>query len=241
MRREVLTAKNLSRNLKEHEEAFKSRNGYEVEPPPEVDGDVSGIIAQIVLLEKVSERVINEAARKIRDLSERKIKYMRASLMIYQAMGYKDRQEAAAFNSDPDFIANRNFGRKDPGVLADEITAERLKRLARAKELLTPFFDEVKSWDNFGWFGAFASVPDSKARFLAAAIQYVAERLPDAEHEYRLGIVCALSWRFRPMRPERRKCARVFWIGTGADVYQVAQELGDVYWPKTKGETPPEQ
>lgn len=237
MRREVLTAKSLSRNLKDHEEAFKSRNGYEVEPPPEEDSDVSGIIAKFVLLETVSDKAVRQAGTKIRDITERSIKYMQGVRMIYNALGYRDLQEALKANPDPEHVINRNYGRRDPGGVAHEITDAKKEAQDKAVELLTPYFEEVNTWEETDFFNDVmigAGFPGQN-QFYAAAIQYVDKMVGDRSLEDRLALVCVISRRYRAWKPERRKCARVYWIGEAAVVYLAAKRLGAQYWPNPKG------
>jgi hypothetical protein len=143
MRREVLTAKSLSRNLKEHEEAFKSRNGYEVEPPPMYGTEISGIIAEVMKNKHVTQKEIQEAGRLIRIASEKKILLNVGSRMVYKAMGYVDFQDAKKRNEGKDYFENLNFDRKDLNAVHAESVANEKAIKDKVKEQIRPYFEKV--------------------------------------------------------------------------------------------------
>lgn len=137
------TAKRPSKTLGEHAEAFKSRNGYEVEPPPDTSGEIQSIIAEVMLLKFVTRKEIQDAGRLIRAASGEKFRLNEGSRMVIQAMGYVDFQDMAKRNEDLTKIENLNFDRKDLGAVQQEITAERRGKIERIKAHIRPYFDRV--------------------------------------------------------------------------------------------------
>jgi hypothetical protein len=143
MRREVLTAKSLSRNLKEHEEAFKSRNGYEVEPPPEYGTEISGIIAEVMKNKFVTHKEIMDAGRLIRIASDKKFLLNVSARMVFKAMGYVDYQDAKERNEGKEHFENLNFERKDLAAVHEETLIAEKAVMDKVREQVRPIFEEV--------------------------------------------------------------------------------------------------
>lgn len=149
------SAKRPSKTLGQHEEAFKSRNGYEVEPPPDTSGEIQGIIAEIMKLKYVTRKEIQEAGRLIRIATDQKFRLNEGSRMVMQAMGYVDFQDMSKRNEDLTKIENLNFDRKDLGAVQQEISAERRAKIDRIKAYIRPYFDRVFALPrDLEWFPA---------------------------------------------------------------------------------------
>lgn len=138
----VLSAEHHSKNLKEHREAFESRNGV-LEPPIDPENEVSSVFATCLAKESVTTREIAQWAKSIRKLSERKIKHLGGITLLYRALGYKDQQEALTNLDATGKIPNRNYGCKDVAGLCEEITEERRSARRALVKLLGPLFSRI--------------------------------------------------------------------------------------------------
>lgn len=138
-----LTAKRPSKTLKEHEEAFKSINGFEESDPKDYTTEISGIVADVMTHKCVTRKMVQDGGRLIRDVTERKIRLNQGARIILSAMGYVDLQDAGKKNEGLEYFVNLNYDRKDLVSLSQEITAEHLRLVAEAKVQLRPMFERV--------------------------------------------------------------------------------------------------
>ncbi len=108
-----LTANRRSKTLGQHEEAFKSRNGYVVEPPPDTSNEIGSVIAEFMQFKKLTREEIREGGRHIRKMGGLKIPSNQVARFIYNAIGYNDYADAVKQNQGKDYFENLNFGRRD--------------------------------------------------------------------------------------------------------------------------------
>lgn len=138
-----LTARRPSKNLKDHEEAFKSRNGYEVEPLPDPSTEINGIIAEIMKLQKVTHKEVLEGGRLIKLVSEKKFRLNQGARLIWKAMGYVDFQDAQKRNEGRDYFENLNFSRKDLAAINNEVSAAEREVIDKVKAHIRPTFERI--------------------------------------------------------------------------------------------------
>lgn len=138
-----LTAQRPSKTLGEHAVAFKSRNGYEVEPPPDTSGEINGVISELVLMKYVTHLEILEAGRLIRRLSEKTIRHNHAMRMIYKALGYVDYHDAVKHNGTSERFENLNFDRKDLVGINQDVNTQEEAIYEAVAAYIRPYFDRV--------------------------------------------------------------------------------------------------
>ena len=138
-----LTAKRRSKTLKDHEEAFMSINGRLEDALPDPSTEISGIIAEIMKLPKVTRKEVNEAGRLIRNASGKKIRLTEGSRMVWKAMGYTCFSDANKHNEGKEYFDNLNFDRKDLlAITAEYSAAERIAK-DKVKAFVRPMFEKV--------------------------------------------------------------------------------------------------
>jgi hypothetical protein len=140
---DTLTARRASKTLKDHEEAFKSINGYEVEPLPDPTTEINGIIAEIMKLQRVTHKEVQEGGRLIRIASEKKLRLNIGARMIWKAMGYIDFQDAQKRNEGKDYFENLNFDRKDLAAINNETNAAERAMKDKVIAHIRPTFERV--------------------------------------------------------------------------------------------------
>lgn len=138
-----LTAARPSRTLGEHEDAFKSRNGFEVEPPPDTSGEISGIISEVMQLQFVTRKEIMEAGRLIKNLGIKRTPLSVAARQVYKALGYVDYQDAMLRNGNPDRFENLNYHRKDLAAINQEINTREKATIDNIIAFIRPYFERV--------------------------------------------------------------------------------------------------
>lgn len=232
MRRITLTAARRSKNLKEHEEAFKSVNGVAPTPIPEEGTEISGIIATIMVQDTVTRTAVNKGARQIRDLSERKINYTRAGRMIYEAMGYKDCQDAQKQNGNNEIFNNLNFDRKDLAKIVSEIDEKRVNGINQSLTVLRPYFEALLPLPSEE---VFAQVENhlSKDDFHTLAREYSSRlNLDYTRTEWRYFFL-ALAWRYRNTLNHhiRKEMGNMRWIAGRYEVNEAAELLANELFP----------
>lgn len=243
MRREVLTAKSLSRNLKEHEEAFKSRNGYEVEPPPEYGTEISGIIAEIMQLKIVSRKEISEAGRLIRIATGGKFRLNEGNRMVLQAMGYVDFQDMAKRNEDLTKIENLNFDRKDLGAVQQEITAERREKIERIKAYIRPYFDRTFALPReLEWFPARGKARSENTGqwindYVKPYIEHLGWEITDNDEFWAYAHALAFRYPHACNKDTKMSLFRPFGYGSRRVCYEGSRELArEIGWGPKPGE-----
>lgn len=147
------TALRPSKTLGEHAEAFKSRNGYEVAPPPDTSGEINGIISEIMQLKYVTRKEIAEAGRQIRKLSDKKFALNIGSRLVFKALGYVDFQDASNRNENKDTFENLNFDRKDLAGINRDINDNEEAIYLAVTVIVQPYFEKVFALPHEkGWF-----------------------------------------------------------------------------------------
>jgi len=132
-----------AQTLGEHEEAFKSRNGYEVEPPPDTSNEISGIISEIMQLRYVTRKEIMEAGRLIKKLDMKRTTLNIAARQVYKALGYTDYHDAVARNGDTDRFENLNFHRKNLAAINQEVNDKEQVVYEAVTAHIRPYFERV--------------------------------------------------------------------------------------------------
>ncbi len=138
-----LTAIRPSKTLGEHAEAFKSRNGYDVAPPPDTSGEINGIISEIMQLKYVTHKEILEAGRHIRKLSDKRFAINIGARMVFKAMGYVDYQDAVTRNENSDKFENLNYDRKDIASVNRTINDNEEAIFQTVVGQVRPYFERV--------------------------------------------------------------------------------------------------
>lgn len=138
-----LTAQRPSKTLGEHEEAFKSRNGFEVEPPPDTSGEINGIVSEITQLKYVTHKEILDAGRLIRKLSDKRFAMNQGARMVFKALGYIDYQDASRLNQGRDTFENLNFHHKDLVSLNQAINDKEEAVYVAVSTAVRPYFERV--------------------------------------------------------------------------------------------------
>ncbi len=138
-----LTAHRRSKSLGEHEEAFKSRNGFEVSVPPDTTGEINGVISEITQLRYVSHREILDAGRQIRVLSDKRFALNQAARMVFKALGYIDYQDAINRNENKERFENLNFDRRDLAAINQDINDKERTIYEAVSAAVRPYFERV--------------------------------------------------------------------------------------------------
>lgn len=245
------TAKRPSKTLGEHAEAFKSRNGYEVEPPPDTSGEIQGIIAEIMQFRTITLKEANEAGRLISIASQKKLSLGQGKRMVLQAMGYVDHQDMANRTEDLTKIENLNFDRKDLNAIQQEITAEKRAQIERVKAQIRPYFDRVFALPReLEWFparGKERSVTTGQwiNDYARPYIEHLGWEIVESEEFW--GYAHALAFRYphacnqqvkiNLFRPEGSGTRTTAGLGSRRVCYEGSRELArEIGWGPKKGE-----
>lgn len=147
------TAQHPAKTLGEHAEAFKSRNGYEVESPPDTSGEINGIVSEIAQMKYVTHREILDAGREIRKLSDKRFALNQAARMVFKALGYIDYQDATVRNNSKERFENLNFDRKDLAAINKDINDNEEAIYQAVSKAVGPYFERVFALPyEKGWF-----------------------------------------------------------------------------------------
>lgn len=148
-----LTAQRPSKTLGEHKEAFKSRNSYEIEPPPDTSGEINGIVSEITQLKYVTHKEILEAGRQIHKLSGKRFVSNQATRMVFKALGYIDYKDATIRNVNKERFENLNFDRRDLAAINKDINDNEEAIYQAVSAAVRPYFERVFALPyEKGWF-----------------------------------------------------------------------------------------
>lgn len=149
LRRDEVTAKSRSRNLKEHLEGFLSRNGVGPTQLPDPKTQMSGIVSQLLEFKYLTAKELTDAAFIIRRIPELKdvFKHSQVLTIFAKALGYQSHNELIANAvGDERVVLNRSYG---IGLVNSEAstTSEQDEKTRKFWELCSEVFIYVKTID----------------------------------------------------------------------------------------------
>ena len=190
----IYTAKRRSKNLKEHEEAFKSINGVGPTDPPDTSAEIMGVVSELAAMREVPRNVLSAAAFRIKQLSEGTIKVSKARDMLARSLGYPNSGTMGHQTREEDSYRNLLHGKGNLVGVLEDVNATHQANKERVLQVIAEIFAMVKAspiapdfpdgklanltdWDNLvcPLMGQFGLDPNDRASGLIFRLAYASK------------------------------------------------------------------